>query len=535
MFGFTLVNRNGSFVSNVSQFISLYFVDVDITHESEGFDHLLGRMDLFLCVVAASTANCTLVPVPSYSLQSMEAIGWRLNAEAVLPPCNSMAWLPLGSTDFVADEPSTLGAAMETTGATASSSATLVSFLTGSSAADVQGLIVLMQSPCSSVLEKRSTSILRYFLSPFTNFGLVWMVLGNTFIALIFLVLQILLVVSFKYNRKIGWLDASAAARFPSITFAVANFLHMGTTYGTFELTKVAVGVEYVVVVVGFCYVLGLPAVVLLLLRKFIIARFNQYTQFLSKPAYVRWLYPRGFWDPTPQRNAFGKMMGFVTGVSKYWAIYHLVVAILLCLFALLLTNRVPCEVRFGLVAAVYFVSAVAVAFQNPHRATVSTLFSSLNYFIMGIISLLMALSVTNPAPHLESAKIIACMVQVILVVLRAVYDLIVMYMEHKHWAHFRNPQMEDLEDDELKDANRAPLLHVETDESFFDPPKVVPHHDVLSLQRPPTSITAAASTSPVNVNAGELDIDLLFGWAPKQSPPQDQPIFTKDELEDLL
>lgn len=434
--------------------------------EPNGFDRSANRTLSCRVTVDGTTLACVFSPSPQYSLLVGEVLSVSVSEVLFTPRCE-LASSYVGSIALSAVSPNTLAAALQAVGAAATGGASILAILSGASAVDVQAVIVLFQSDCASGLDKESTNLLRYFLSPLAGAGPFMALVGNLAICCAVTAGQLLLVKFLQKTRRISMLDASAALRFPSVAYAVTQLLYIGVCFFAFQLvsaedlstTNLAVGL------VGIAWSIVTVVLVLTTVLR-TVAKYVEYTQFLSKKSSVKWLYPTGFWDPEAKRSAYGRMFGFCRGGRKQWAPYTLIVSLLLTAIAVLLPRKISCTARLGLLAALFAGVTILLFSLRPHRAPASSVAAGISYAILCVMSIVMLLSQLNPSDSIELFKQVLLMVLIVVVLVRAMYEGCVYFLEAKRWVHFRNPAIEDLEADELREANSRPLLQATEDEA---------------------------------------------------------------------
>ena len=95
----------------------------------------------------------------------------------------------------------------------------------------------------------------------------------------------------------------------------------------------------------------------------------------------------------------------------------------------------------------IFFVAAALLLGVRPHRIHASTGFAAAVYVVLGVLSLMMAAANRNPSVTLENAKLIVCVVLVVLMVARVVLDGVTTFFEWKYWRGFREQNKEAMQD----------------------------------------------------------------------------------------
>ena len=163
--------------------------------------------------------------------------------------------------------------------------------------------------------------------------------------------------------------------------------------------------------------------------------RFVQYTQFLSRPLTVRWLYPKGFWEGEDVRQLYGKIINGSKKDHVAWFPFQVIVSIIAALLSAL---PIPCEVMLGLLAALFAASACVMAWKRPQRSRGSAFLCVAIYGALSLVCLSMDLLYAVPSPGTYRLKDAATIVLVVLILVRCVYDLVLWYREERTWHHFR-------------------------------------------------------------------------------------------------
>eukprot|EP00658_Telonema_sp_P-2_P084657 TRINITY_DN9459_c0_g3_i4.p1 TRINITY_DN9459_c0_g3~~TRINITY_DN9459_c0_g3_i4.p1 ORF type:complete len:621 (+),score=155.58 TRINITY_DN9459_c0_g3_i4:134-1996(+) len=340
--------------------------------------------------------------------------------------------------------------AVDVVGAVATSSGTILGILGGASVLDIHTLVLLMDSPCASLLDHKRVNYMMYIVSPFFAIGYEAVVLGNMGIVGLVTVIQVGIASFFRNSRSIPWLSACAAVYFPSLALKVAELAYVGIVIASFSLLRAHEGALGVVVgVIGLAYVVGVPASVVATIHFKVNARMVQYTQFLSRPFLQRLMLPYGFWTPEAMERAYGRHIGsFLPGFRMYLSAYPMVVAGVVAIFTHLLPDTVSCFIRFVLTSAAFFAAALFLVVTRPHRIHLATAFAATLFVLLGIMAAVMAVAYRTPSATLEAAKLIICGILVFVIVLRVVFDGITTYLEWRTWRHFREQNRQAMSDE---------------------------------------------------------------------------------------
>ena len=143
-------------------------------------------------------------------------------------------------------------------------------------------------------------------------------------------------------------------------------------------------------------------------------------------------------------------MLSSVRGSQKHWVVQFHVFGFIFTLILCVLPDSVSCQVRFFSAAAVSVLFGVGVIVLRPHRSGAGDVFSAMSYLVISTIAVLMGISVTSPSASIAGLITNVSMLQMLMVIVRIVYDVAVWYLEDRHWMNMQNAA-EDLGDDESK------------------------------------------------------------------------------------
>ena len=444
--------------------------------EVDGFDYTYGNEPHDWCAVSTpslQTITCQIPANPYYSLTASETIVVTLSDTRQLYTNATSFWcrgeritlvqLKVSSTKIPA-----AAEFIKDGSVVAGGGAVIVGILTGASTMDIQAIALLLSSDCASSLDKQSTSLLRYFLSPFIDLGNVYIIIGNMCVILLLAALQGGLATFFRHSRHISRIDAWAAVRFPSLSFGVLALFYKGLCYGVFRALKSGSTAEVVVGIFGLLVAIAVPGCVCYAINNLFTAKFIQYTQFLSKPPTRRWLYPMGFWDPPAMRLAFGNVVGGMTAEREFFAVTPLIVSF--CTTLVLCGLPFSCTVRLTLSTLVFVFAAAVTIIAQYGRSYGLTVLTFLGYLLLGALALVMLVAVNVVSTGLVYGKLAVAMLEILLVLFRVVYKLTLVFMEQKYWRKFQRPELEGLKQDDVNAANANPMLAdiLEDDDDFF-------------------------------------------------------------------
>lgn len=414
-------------------------------------------MPLDSCEITGShTLHCT-VSVTSLTPGNHFVVS---NGYIVQPSLNCSSNLAASFMYTVANN-----AANEASDAIGSSIAGGASLITLLSAADIQLYAMLLSSPCSSRNDVARVSVLRYFVSPFTSLGNTWVIVGGAGIILFVILLQLIMAWHFVNSRRVRWADATAAVRFPSISYMVACYLYVGIAQSSFAMFSMHDTMVDIAGIFGIIILIVVPCVCWYYVHSVFVGKWQPYTQFYSKPFHKRWLYPDGFWQPPEQRKPFGGMFLFCREMRLYFAPYALIVIILASMFLMSFGDKIPCFERFVIVSLIFFVAAIFVALVRPHRRPLSAVIEFISFVLLGVQSVLKAMIHTADPEEVSSLVSIDLGVSyayLAVIVFRVVTEVIYMYLEKRYWMKFSFADGD--EDVETMGKSRA-LLDQDEDE----------------------------------------------------------------------
>ena len=361
-----------------------------------------------------------------------------------------------------------LTTAVESTG-TATAAIATVSAVAGMGAAgSAQTLAVLGSLSCSPPTAKKQTSSLRYMLSPFVDFGYSAMVLGNAGIVASVAIGQGLLILILVYIRRYPRLRALGTARFPSMSLTVAGFLYQGTVFAGFQLVQLQITLsDFLVGSAGILLCVLMPLGTTWYIKQSVLHHlsFRLYPHamhgappltFLS-----RILLPRGFWD---SRDVDGNEMEYIerfgSAISSFCDhravlvhAYPHVFVFFVNLFAVLIAAA-SCKALYAVLIAVFVACASFVVWFTPHRSPFLNISGGSSFVVLAVVCILQwAQSANVDDDKLPLASTAVNLLQLMLIVLRAVYDTVIARL-HKKWIKQRTLR------DEKKASNLGDLLH---------------------------------------------------------------------------
>ena len=376
-----------------------------------------------------------------------------------------------------AAEPSEFAAVVDALGPIAGSVAVVAALLGGTSAMDVQLMSLLSQSACMGEVDRKSTSMLRYFTSPFDDAGMAAVTFGNLGIVVAFSLIQHRLAKHLETSRRIRQIDSWAAIRFPSFSFAAAQLFFVGVCLGTFSMLgggpatpggDDGIAASYAIGVVGLIACGGIVWAVAYTSTTIVTGKFVQYTQFLSRPWHTRWLYPLGFWE-APQSLAFGYMLTPYRDGDRIKLFSTSTFVSALVTAAIMQISAIPCEVRFGLVGVVFLTIAVMNMAIRPARQPANTVFSAAGQFAMALFAFTSAAQLVSPTVAMMNTKLALLFIQILIVVCRSCFSIVIRILENVRWKKFRTQQTDEFASDRGLINQPALLMGFDGESDFED------------------------------------------------------------------
>ena len=356
-------------------------------------------------------------------------------------------------------EPSELAAAVDAIGAVAGSVSVLAALVGGLSMMDAQLMIMLAQSECMGDIDHRGTSLLRYFISPVTAEGPAAEAFFNLALIVVFAGLQRLLARHFEASRRIKEIDSWAAVRFPNYSFIVAQLFFVGLCDGSLSMLSGAApvaggdgeeAVSYVLGVLGLLACLCVIAAVSFFSFSVVTGgKFIQYTQFLSRPWYARWLYPLGFWESPARRLAHGHMLSAYREGRRI-RLFSAAGFVSTFITALIMKiGAIPCATRFWIVGAIYSALAILYVALRPSRHPANSAFAATGQALLAFLAFIAAVQISDPTVEMMNAKLALVLLQILLVIVRSCFSITLRVLEQTRWRKFREQNTEGFADDE--------------------------------------------------------------------------------------
>ena len=420
-----------------------------------------------------TSMNGTIPAWPEYFITLPEAYIVSISTKALNSDCQG--GFVSASFTVTSDQGSDLIEILPTISTVVSSGAVGMTLISGGSASmvDAQALAIFSFMSCADIVNKQAGP-LRYFLSPFVDFGLHAMLGGNLAIILLVALLQLAVSKYLRKSRRIDRFSSFAATRFPKYTYIIAGFLHQGIAFASFVSIRTAFtqesGIGYyhlVSGVLGTLYVIAFPIVVRQGISRFARVSFVKYWQFKKKSPLVRWLYPLGYWHPLPQRQTFGSMFCNQKGKYIFWGTIQMTTIVIITAISAVQPPAHLCHVQYICMGTVLFLAALIAAVKNPMRSPFQTV------LLVASMSCLGSIMMTSAAHHLRRSATTSSylaylsLLQMMIMLVALLYNTIIFYYETKVWSSLVTPRRNDLEDildidlevEEAKDDEIAAII----------------------------------------------------------------------------
>ena len=354
-------------------------------------------------------------------------------------------------------EESVFGAAVDSLGPVAGTVSVLASLFGGASPMDIQLITLLSQSECMGAIDRKSTSILRYFISPLYDFGFAAIGFGNLAAALAFAGAQFALARYLQSDRRIREIDSWAATRFPSYSYACAQLVFVGICFGSISMIAggaIADGEEdggaasYVLGTAGTLTSLAIIGGIGYFALFVVTGKFIQYTQFLSRPCYYRWIYPLGFWEAPAQRLAYGYFINRYRDGERL-RLFSALSFTVAFIVALLMLIPMPCEVRFSLAGFVFLTAGILHAALRPARLPFTNVLNVASQLLSALLAFLGASQIVHPTVEMMNAKLAIVLLQILVVGVGSVASLAISIFERVRWSKFRDQKTDEFADDD--------------------------------------------------------------------------------------
>ncbi|KEG08875.1 dispersed gene family protein 1 (DGF-1) [Trypanosoma grayi] len=301
---------------------------------------------------------------------------------------------------------------------------------------EIQTLGVFARMSCATVHERAICVALPYFLSVFAALDLLWMVVGNALVAVVFGCLHYALTVAYRRRRGVGTASAWAVLRFPNLAYLVACLMYLGIfVCSVFMLATPNAGAAYYVLgVFGALCGLAFQIGVYYFITHYTGVSFTKYWKFSKKPPHKRWLYPVGYWCPTPQEHMYGSVFTTVRGSYAYWCLFRLTV---LCLAGIIAAVQPPvgkCHIPYFCMAVVLLAGASVLALTNMMRSTFLTVMHTIGFVLMAVLCLVNAANYLSPNNSGVKAYVAIIILLMFVLLAISVYVIVVWWYEHRQW-----------------------------------------------------------------------------------------------------
>lgn len=325
------------------------------------------------------------------------------------------------------------------------------SAVVGSGAAEAQGFLILGFTSCASgLLRQLSEESLRFLLPLGRDLGEFESsaLLGGLLIVGVVCFLQLLVTCILWRIKSSNFVTARGAARFPSITWSVANFLYQGVTLEAFRILfmRDATAVERNVAAATICGCIAMPiAATYWCKRTLPTIPFRVYDHSERNRILRMYLYVVGFWQrESPEIVSMSSVGGMLAG--KRWWVFSGLAHLRTLLVSLIvslpwLTN---CTVQAILLFIVFLAYAALLAIYRPLRSRGSTV----GGVAVSIVSAIVSLSLVSPSLDELSAwgASIASVVSILSIILT-----VLSFVIERYWHRRGLVKVIDGEDDDLE------------------------------------------------------------------------------------
>jgi hypothetical protein len=393
---------------------------------------------------------------PAYSLIVSETVNIRIDTRAIQNRCGgkenvdasaaygTFAVTPSRTTALVA-----LVSALGIAGGAAS--------IFNAGSADAQILALIGLSPCATAASRSAASSMQFLLSPFYQYGLGAMIVGNVLVVCVMIVVERLiaeciLVPRYESDAAIAakgvppLYQAWAAVRFPSSAYLVAMFLHQGTTAAIFTAFGSS-AIANVITALGGLMFVGAFYLSMRTVRRLeraapykVRGKFIPYV--LPYGPYRRVFYPTGQWTSDAFRKCFGRILGGMTPEYVWWSLYPSIMVIFFNLINAISFEPSQCHIQSLLLALVSSVMCGLLVWKRPFRIPFTTAFAA---GILACTSLLLVLTAANSyssSNNLVLMTLYVSCLQTLLSSLRLCHQVYIVFWERR-WNKVVDAQRE--------------------------------------------------------------------------------------------
>jgi hypothetical protein len=252
----------------------------------------------------------------------------------------------------------------------------------------------LLTMPCAAPALQESAGPMRYLVSPLYDLGWEAVVLGNVGIAAACALLQCGAAALLCYLHRVPSVSHGLVeAHFPSLSFAVGQFLFQGACRGSIALLSsggagAVLGAAGVVVTVAF-----VASTVYVLRRRTGSLRMAAYDFPRRYGTAALWLLPCGRWGPELARKAFGRYVSRVGARHKPVAAVPLLQAAVVGVLSAFGGPLAACVAQWAVLAVVFALAALLYAVRAPLRVPAWGVLEALTSGVLSIVAAANALA----------------------------------------------------------------------------------------------------------------------------------------------
>ena len=414
-------------------------------------------------------ALLALAPLPQYSIDEAEGLDVYVplativgslcaaDADVELPATTSDGLVLIGGLRVEPARGGLAPAEDATTGVSVGGAVVDVILGGGGAAAEQMGLAAMGLMTCADPHTRGAFGSFRA-LSPFAIWdSYLGVVVGNAvFLAAVFCIQLIVLLVLRAAKRVRRWEELSALARFPSVLLNCSFALHMGTAYSASQLiTLDNMPLEdRVIGALAFAFVVVYPFGLIGFAFKFVGRAYQSYAMadYLRDhpnwPAWVSYCLPQGAIYAVETRRTFGPLVSAYRLSGAAWPSYPTWTPMIFAIGGLFHPDTIPkCQALFVCMGLAFVALCVLVLFFSPRR---SSLGCWLDAAARGLsAAMLFAMAVAIEKGDLGRGGAMAAfalgLIQTSATVIRALYSLVITLFDRQlqqlplthEWVHY--------------------------------------------------------------------------------------------------
>eukprot|EP00743_Colponemidia_sp_Colp-15_P012925 GILK01014857.1.p1 GENE.GILK01014857.1~~GILK01014857.1.p1 ORF type:complete len:468 (+),score=25.87 GILK01014857.1:126-1406(+) len=152
-----------------------------------------------------------------------------------------------------------------------------------------------------------------------------------------------------------------------------------------------------------------------------------------SKPpgGFIRWLSPRGTYEPSASRLAYYSIYLFTVPDKKFFASYPYIMSMVLSIVLNVARDQLACSARWAILAAWFALIGIVIGVAQPHRARCLSHLSSASYGLLSLVCVMGVVEGTSsPSRSVSTVKLSFVFLLLLLSIARVVYNGLSMYYE---------------------------------------------------------------------------------------------------------